>query len=94
MKHWTLVAFIAAALTALIPLLADNAAVAIVGIPLSFGVILGSLPFGGLHNGPPVVAVFALACVINAIVWGGAFRLTRWGRRRIGQSKESALDHR
>lgn len=38
---------------------------------LSWGVILASVPFGGLHNDPPVLLVFALGALLNGLLWGG-----------------------
>ena len=35
------------------------------------------------------MAVFALAALFNALIWGGAFRVTRWGQRHLGQSRDS-----
>jgi hypothetical protein len=94
LKHWMVVAVCAAALTAVLPLLPENMIFAIVGIPLSFGVLIGGSFYGGLHANPPVVPVFAIACIVNAALWGGAFRLTRWGRRYLGQPKSFNLEIR
>jgi len=93
-KNWALAGVVAAALTGVIPLLPENGAVDIIGIPLSIGVLFGGALFGGLHNAPPVVPVFAIAGCVNAALWGGAFRLTRWGRRWLGQPKSFDLDVR
>jgi hypothetical protein len=90
--RWQIVAVIAAGLTAAAPLLPDNTATFVLTLPLSFGVLFGSAFFGGLHNGPPAMPVFALAAAFNAVVWGGAFRLTRWGRRRVGKAGRAAID--
>src|SRR5205807_40594 len=87
--RWQVVAAIAAVLTALGPFLPENGATSILLLPLSFGVLFGGLFFGGLHNNPPAVAVFALAALFNALIWGGAFRVTRWGQRHLGQSRDS-----
>ncbi len=38
---------------------------------LAWGVILASIPFGGLHNNPPVYLVFALGALLNGLLWGG-----------------------
>ena len=38
---------------------------------LGWGMILASIPFGGLHDNPPFFLVFALAALINAVLWGG-----------------------
>lgn len=44
---------------------------AILEIPLELGVIFAAMPYGGLHNNPPVVTVAVIASVINAALWGG-----------------------
>jgi hypothetical protein len=38
---------------------------------LGWGLILASIPFGGLHDNPPVFLVFAMAALINGVLWGG-----------------------
>ena len=38
---------------------------------LGWGVILASTPFGGLHSNPPVYLVFALAALLNGLLWSG-----------------------
>ena len=38
---------------------------------LSWGIIAASIPFGGLHNDPPVFLVFAVGAFLNALLWGG-----------------------
>ena len=45
--------------------------VAILGIPLEIGVALAAMPYGGLHNSPPMVPVVVIASIINAALWGG-----------------------
>lgn len=34
-------------------------------------VILAAMPYGGLHNNPPLVRVAIIASVMNAALWGG-----------------------
>src|SRR6476469_2644298 len=92
LRRWELIGLVAAGLTACGPLWPENAVTFIATLPLSFGVLFAGVFFGGLHNNPPVVPVFALASVFNAAVFGGAFRLTRWGLRPLGRSIKSAID--
>ena len=38
---------------------------------VEFGVIVGSIPFGGLHNDPPEMPLLVIASLLNAMLWGG-----------------------
>ena len=52
-------------------------------LTLSWGIIFASLPFGGLHNDPPFVLVYAVGLLLNALLWGLASAgLARLWRRR------------
>jgi hypothetical protein len=85
-KLWMIVAGAAAALTVALPLAphswGESDLASVIAAPLSFGLILASLPFGGLHSGPPVVPVLALASILNAAIWGAAFWVQAHGWRR------------
>lgn|GEM_PF-6540797 len=86
MRHritWQAASMLAATLTIVLMLYAAFASsffpdsdalmipVAIFGIPFELGVLLAALPYGGLHNNPPLVRVAVIASLINAALWGG-----------------------
>jgi hypothetical protein len=85
-RSWMVVAAIAAGLTFALPLLparwVESTPFALIGVPLGFGLIVASLPFGGLHNAPPFLPLAILSSILNAAIWGGVFWLQ--SRRKHG----------
>ncbi len=77
---------VAAALTCTGDFWSDTRLGSVLGdIFLGWGLILASIPFGGLHNNPPVILVFVLAALINAALWGGLTTLVVAAFRHLGR---------
>ncbi len=65
---------IASVLTLTIPLWPERPVVALLGVPLTFGVVVASVTFGGLHNAPPIAPLTVLASILNGVIWVGIIR--------------------
>jgi hypothetical protein len=86
LRAWMVAAAIAGLMTAVAPFVPDawgeSSLASIVGVPLGFGLILASAPFGGPHNAPLAAPLVILATAINAAFWGFVFWLPSRVRRR------------
>jgi hypothetical protein len=77
LKHWMVIAIVIAGLTAIIPLLPETTATAILDIPLSIRALLAAAPSGGLHGTSTAIPVIFFASLINGALRGSVVRLTR-----------------
>jgi hypothetical protein len=60
-------------------------------VVFGWSLIVASIPFGGLHNDPPVFLVFALCALINALVWGGMATLVIAAIRHFARLRTHTL---
>lgn len=53
-----------------------------------FGVIIASMPFGGLHDGPPWVPLVIVSALVNGLIWGSIVGgMAGFFRRVFGQPR-------